>query len=62
MLLRYNGILRFGVQVCLFLFEVLQWEDEISIFENVGGVDEVFANVNIIPSQSHSFSNVESVH
>jgi hypothetical protein len=44
------------------LFEVLQWEDEICIFENVGGVDEVFANVNIIPSQSHSFSNVESVH
>jgi hypothetical protein len=37
-------------------------EDEICIFENVGGVDEVFAEVNIIPSQSHSFSNVESVH
>jgi len=37
-------------------------EDEICIFENVGGVDEVFVEVNIIPSQSHSFSNVESVH
>jgi hypothetical protein len=37
-------------------------KDEICVIENVGGIDEVFIDVSIIPFWSHNFSNVENVH
>jgi hypothetical protein len=37
-------------------------KDEIWVIENIGGVDEVLVDMNIIPSRSHNFLNMESVH
>jgi len=46
--LRYNGILRFGVQVCLLvIWSFAMVEDEICAIEN--GVDEVLPYVSTIP-------------
>ncbi len=63
MLLRYNGILRFSVQVCiLVIWRFAMVENKICVNENVGGVDKVFLNVNTIPFRSQNFSDVENVH
>jgi hypothetical protein len=57
---RYNGILGFGVQVCLLaIWSFTMVEDEICAIDRI---DEVFANMNTIPFRSNNFSNVESVH
>jgi hypothetical protein len=61
--LKYNGILGFGVQVCLFvIWSFAMAENEICVIGSIGGIDEVFFDVNTIHFQSHNFSNVESVH
>jgi hypothetical protein len=45
-LLRYNGISEFDVQVCIFaIWSFAMVEDKICVIENVGGVDEVCPNV-----------------
>lgn len=63
MLLKYNGILGFGVQVCfLAIWNFTMATDEICVIESVNGLDEVLFDVSIIPSWSHNFSNVKSVH
>ncbi len=51
MLLKYNGILGFGVQVCfLAIWNFTMATDEICIIESVNGLDEVLFDVSIIPS------------
>jgi len=61
--LRYNGILRFGVQVCLlYIWSFTMVENEICIIEIIGGIDKILLDVNIILFQSHNFLDVESVH
>jgi hypothetical protein len=60
---RYNGILRFGAQVCLlYIWSFIMAENEICVIENIDGIDEILLDVNIIPFLSHSFLDVESVH
>jgi hypothetical protein len=44
---------------CTSLFRPIQAS---SISSHISGVNEVFANVNIIPSQSHNFLDMENVH
>jgi hypothetical protein len=47
--LRYNGILRFGVQVCLlYIWSFTMVENEICIIEIIGGIDKILLDVNII--------------
>jgi len=49
-LLKYSGILGFGVQMCLLaIWSFTMVEDEIYVIENVGGIDEVLPDVNINP-------------
>jgi hypothetical protein len=62
-LLRYNGILGFGTQVCLLaIWSFTMAEDKNCAIENINRIDEVFTDMNTIPFQSNNFSNVESVH
>jgi hypothetical protein len=62
-LLRYNDILRFNVQVCfLAIWGCAMVQDKICVIKSVSGVDKVLLDMNIIPSWYHSFSDVESVH
>jgi hypothetical protein len=61
--LKYSGILRFGVQVCLLaIWSFAMAKGKICVIDNVSGVDEVLLDVSTIPFQFHNFSNVESVH
>jgi hypothetical protein len=48
--LKYNGILRFGIQVCLFaIWSFAMVKNEICVIENVKGVDEVLLDESTIP-------------
>jgi len=50
-LLRYSGILGFGVQMCfLTIWNFAVAEDKICVIESVDGINEVFFDVSIIPS------------
>jgi hypothetical protein len=63
MLLRYDGILGFGVQVCFLAIRNFGMaKDKICVIEIVNGIDEIFLDVSTIPFQSHNFLDVESVH
>jgi len=63
MLLRYNGILGFGVQVCLLAVRNFGMaKDKICVIEIVNGIDEILLDVSTIPFQSHNFLHVGSMH
>ncbi len=63
MFLRYNGILGFGVLVCLFvIWNFAMVENEICVIESVSTIDQVLFDVNTIPFRSHNFLYVENVH
>jgi len=50
-LLKYSGILGFGVQVCLFvIWNIAMVEDKICVIESVDGINEVLFDVSTIPS------------
>ncbi len=50
MLLKYNGILRFGVQVCLLaICNFAMAKDEICVIESVDGIDKVIFDASTTP-------------
>ncbi len=60
--LSYNGILRFGVQVCLLtIWSFTIVKDKICVIESINGVYEVLFHASIVPFWFHNFFNVENV-